>query len=81
VYIEQDGKVFGELLDCQRDDMFWDSYLVGPKDDLSKQMLLTEASWLKFTFRNRRTGAIAKNAFSNGAPREGMRVSMRALHL
>jgi hypothetical protein len=81
-YIELDGEVQGELVDYQFEDMFWDSYQVIPKDDLSNEILLRQALWYgcKFKFRNKRTAQIVK-ALPGGSGVLNGRVSMRGLYL
>lgn len=64
-YIEFNGELIGELINCKNEDMFWDSYEIVPINDSTKEKLLNRDLWelCKFNYKNKHTLVYAENAF------------------
>jgi hypothetical protein len=82
-YIELDGEVLGELIDCRQEDMFWDSYAIIPANDSSNEILAQEDLWdaCRFSFRNKKTAVYAAHAVSSEMPQSNGRIAMRGLYI
>ncbi|HAS40098.1 MAG TPA: hypothetical protein DCS93_06440 [Microscillaceae bacterium] len=67
-YIEFEGKIIGELVDCEFRDMFWDRYKIIPKNDQWGSYLFDEKHWFEsaFKFKNKHYNLYAPNPFTGG---------------
>lgn len=83
--VELDGCPIGQLTDCVKTDMFWDSYAIAPIHAADTSNLYNDELWnsAKFCFRNRESGEYANDAFCGGAPPfvKSGRILMRRLYL
>jgi len=83
-FIEWNGAVVGELIDCQYDEMFWDSYQIIPASKEAWRILNTADYWYsgQFRFRNKILDEFAEYPFcaGSGILADG-RVLMRGLYL
>jgi hypothetical protein len=82
-FIEFDGEIVGELIEYRQEDMFWDSYRIVPKNELSEKIISQKELWdkCKFRFKNKRNSIYANGAFSSGQPKADGRVMMRGLYI
>ncbi len=83
--VELDGCPIGQLTDCVKTDMFWDSYAIAPIQGTDSSHLYNDELWnsAKFCFRIRESGEYANDAFCGGAPPfvKSGRILMRRLYL
>jgi hypothetical protein len=92
-YVEVAGQRLAALIDCQWEDMFWDSYCVEPltSDPEQVALVLSEEFWNRIhiyqqVYRNREFDEVAENAFpacrdaGSGVSASG-RVVLRGLYL
>jgi len=64
-FIEFDGEIVGELIEYRQEDMFWDSYRIVPKNELSEKIIAQKELWdkCKFRVKNKRNSIYANGAF------------------
>ncbi|USL95201.1 hypothetical protein D1J36_007930 [Riemerella anatipestifer] len=84
-YIEYNGEIIGELVDCKWKDVFWDTYILKSVHEKWNQILTDSKSWEDFKYKNQHYNQYAINAF-HGAGYEckiklNERISMRSLYL
>ena len=83
-FVEKDGATVAALVEPEREDQFWHSYRVEPVEGAClPETIFSREYWHAggFTFRNRATGEIVRQAFAGDVTptRDRPRVTMRGL--
>lgn len=62
------NEVIGELVDCEWEDMFWDSYVIKSIKDEYNEILINRKLWANFKYKNQHYDQYAEHAYAGHYP-------------